>query len=123
MITGRIGPDRKAVILLQLHGPGAGSREVSAVIDTGFTGALALPSAVIRALGLPHRGGRRANLADGSRTQLDAYEVTVIWDGAPTDVIALAAERPPLVGMALLFGSLMTMHLQDGGRVTIEPLP
>lgn len=123
MITGSVGADRKAVILLRLRGPAGTSEDVSAIIDTGFTGALTLPSATIQALGLPHRGGRRANLADGSRADLDAYQVTVMWDGTPTDLIVLAAERPPLVGMALIFGSLLTMQLEIGGRVTIEPLP
>lgn len=57
---------REAVIAITLLGGSAnGAVEVEAVIDTGFTGHLTLPPAVIRSLALPKRGFVEVELADG----------------------------------------------------------
>jgi predicted aspartyl protease len=45
---------------------GASSLRVEAVVDTGFTGHLTLPSATVEALGLPIIGSAESILADGS---------------------------------------------------------
>jgi hypothetical protein len=46
----------------------------------------------------------------------------VIWDGQARDVLALAADGCPFLGMSLLYGSVVTLHVVDGGLVTIAPL-
>ena len=37
--------------------------------------------------------------------------------------IVLAADGTPLIGMSLLRGTRVTVEVEDGGLVTIEPLP
>lgn len=51
------------------------------MIDTGFTGFLSLPSAIIVELNLSWSYRDRATLGDGSETLFDIYEASVIWDG------------------------------------------
>ncbi len=62
-------------------------------------------------------------LADGSTVPLRKYEGTVLWQGQSREVIVLEASGDPLAGMSLLYGSLPTLQVVDGGDVTIRPLP
>lgn len=97
--------------------------QVEAVVDTGFTGHLALPPALIGELSLPLRGSRDSFLADGSRVSLDAYRVGVEWDGRVRVVPALAAEGGPLMGMSLHRGHEIRIEAVDRGEVQNRALP
>jgi len=86
MITGRVNSNREAVISLAVSGPQGETREIEAVIDTGYSGYLTLPGAVVAALGLSSIGLSYLTLADGSEIPSDVCLVTVDWDGqARTD--------------------------------------
>jgi predicted aspartyl protease len=52
MITGMVNANREATIRLVVSGPSGQQQEIEAIIDTGFTGFLTLPPALIQALGL-----------------------------------------------------------------------
>ena len=123
MIVGAVNNFREAVVSLAVGGPRGQRHEIEAVIDTGFTGSLSIPSAIITLLNLPFRRRGRAVLANASETIFDVYEATVIWDGHPHRVSVDAAETDPLVGMSLLSGYRLTVEVISGGRVLIEPLP
>jgi clan AA aspartic protease len=120
-MQGTVTADREAVVRLTIRGPGGTEIEIKTIVDTGFNGYLTLPPSLIRALALPRRGRRKATLADGSQIILDAYRVTVIWDGQPRAVAALEATGGALIGMSLMYGYVVTLHVVDGGRVTIQP--
>ena len=121
MIRGTIRR-RDAIIEMVISGSGARSQSVEAVIDTGFNGYLTLPGPVITALQLPLVGYRRGRLADGSVTRLNVRMVSLIWHGRRKEVLAMEADGAPLVGMALLEGSRLTMDVVDRGDVTINEL-
>lgn len=123
MIAGKVTADREAVIELQLTGPARQTRQIQAVIDTGYSGHLTLASHLITALQLPFVGYRRAALADGSIVVLDAYLATVLWHGRQQQVVVARAGSAPLVGMSLLRGSRMTMDVIQEGDVAIDELP
>jgi hypothetical protein len=53
MITGVVNPNREAIIRLMVAGPGGQQQDIEAIINTGFTGFLTLPPALVAALGLP----------------------------------------------------------------------
>jgi predicted aspartyl protease len=53
---------------------------VDAVIDTGFTGFLSLPTAIISTLNLPWAASDIVTLSDGSETLFDLYIATVILE-------------------------------------------
>jgi clan AA aspartic protease len=123
MISGSVTAAREAVIPLEVRGPLSQAAQITAVIDSGFTGWLTLPPPLVAALALHRVGARRATLADGSDVNMDVYESKVLWDGQPLDILALEADGDPLVGMSLLYGSTLTIQVVDGGDVTIVPLP
>lgn len=72
-MTGYINASLEAVIPLRLFGGGMAFREVEAVIDTGFNGALALPPDMIESLSLPLHQPKRFVLGDGSERSLKQY--------------------------------------------------
>lgn len=120
-ITGTV-EGRAALIPLTLLGPDNNRVRIEAVVDTGFTGHLVLPPAVVGELNLPLRGARDSFLADGSIISLDAYRIGVEWGDRVRVVPALAAEGGPLVGMSLLRGSELRIEVIDDGEVGIRAL-
>jgi len=96
-------------------------KTVAAVVDTAFTGALALPSDVIRELGLSYRGERRVRLATGRQT-VEIYGAVVSWFGQPRAVPVHETDDKPLVGNMLLDNCRLTIDFVESGEVTIQPL-
>jgi clan AA aspartic protease len=95
---------------------------VDTVIDTGFTGFLSLPSAIITALDLPWSASDIATLGDGSETLFDLYTATVIWDGQYREIYVAESETEPLLGMSLLYGYRLLIDTIEGGIIKIESL-
>ena len=60
MIEGAVNADREAVITLAVHGPSGRTREIEAVVDTGFSGFLTVTPALVMELGLDYRSRGRA---------------------------------------------------------------
>ena len=122
MIRGKITAYQEAVIELEVSGLNS-SAKIKAVIDTGFTGYLTLPSALINHLNLQQVGEQLAILGDENRVVLKRYVAKVLWHGAERDVFVLQAEGGPLIGMSLLYGSRLTLDVVTDGDVTIDALP
>lgn len=123
MISGVVRDGREPVVRLVLIGAAGQMEEIEAVVDTGFTGELTLPSSVTVLLGLQYPTFQPAVLADGTAVRLRTYPLDILWDGTRRDVSAMEAENVPLIGMALLEGYRLTIDALDGGPVTIEPIP
>jgi predicted aspartyl protease len=83
---------------------------------------LTLPARLVTALGLPFRTVGTARLADGSLVTLRKFETRVSWFGVDKDVYALEAESVPLVGMSLLSGCDLSIRVEAGGEVRLEPI-
>ena len=120
MIEGVVNSAYEAVVTLTLRGPAGQTREIDAVVDTGFNGFLTLPPALVAELGLPFASIGQATLADGSEVAFDVYGVTVLWDGAARLVEADEADASPLLGMALLAAHSLYVEVADGGSVLIQ---
>ena len=121
MVEGAVNAAYQAIVTLPLMGPGGHLREIDAVVDTGYSGFLTLPTSVVAELGLTYRGRSEATLADGSEVSLDTYYVTVLWDSIARFISADAADNVPLLGMSLLEGHYLGVDVRDGGRVLIQP--
>jgi clan AA aspartic protease len=121
MIPGAVS-NREARVRLAIHGPSGQELELDAVIDTGFTASLSLPSAVIAELDLDWLSMGRGILADGSECLFDVYDAIVNWDGSSKRVLVDEAETDPLIGMALLSGYELTIQVRAGGTVAIKRL-
>jgi clan AA aspartic protease len=110
-------------IHLRIRGPRGRERSVEAVIDTGFTASLTLPPNLVAALGLRWKNLDRGILADGSQCVFDVYVAEVEWDGQTKRILVNEFDAVPLVGMTLLDGYQLTMHVRSGGKLTIKRLP
>ena len=120
MIEGVVNAAYEPVIALAVQGQSGQSRDIEAVVDTGFNGFLTLPTTLVSELGLPFVSIGRATLADGSEIAYDVYGATVQWDGRALYVEADAADSTPLLGMLLLDGHDLNIQVRDGGRVVIQ---
>ena len=122
MIQGVVNAAYEPVITLALQGPSGQSRDIEAVVDTGFNGFLTLPTSLVSELGLPFISIGRATLADGNEIAYEVYGAAVLWDGQPIHVEADAAGTTPLVGMLLLDGHDLSIRVRNGGTVVIRPV-
>ena len=77
MMKGTVNARREAVLPLRVVGP-EGAIDVSAIIDTGFTGTLTLPTAVALSLGLTLSSRGTALLADGTEGEFDVYAAELV---------------------------------------------
>jgi len=123
MIKGIVNFRRVAVIQLSIFDHNAEPRQIEAIIDTGFNGALTLPPDTIEELGLNWRSRGSATLANGSEDYFDIFTGTVIWDGKQRRVMVESANTHPLVGMRLLHRHRLEVMVIPAGDVTIEALP
>lgn len=122
MMIGVVNANCEATIRIVIGNANAQRQVIDAVIDTGFTGFLTLPSQIITLLNLPWSGRERGTLGDGSETFFDAYTATVIWDGQTRFIDINASETEPLVGMSLLYGYDLHIQAIENGTVTIKAL-
>jgi len=123
MITGAVSADYKPQVPLRVRGPAGDLADVTAVMDTGFTGSLALPAATVAVLGLRAIDDREYSLADGTPLIVPRHAGEVEWGLGWKPLLILAVGDEPLLGMALLDGHRVYMEATPGGLVDIVPLP
>ncbi len=123
MIQGIVTEDLEAWVDLAIAGDEQPAVGFSALVDTGFSGCLTLPQAVLEKFHAKPMFQVNVTLADGSEIVADLFELTVLWDGQPLTIEVDAAETEPLIGMALLAGHDLQMRVVPDGEVTITPIP
>ena len=96
---------------------------VNAVIDTGYSGALTLPPALVAELDLPYVFSSKATLAEDKVVGFRVHRVTALWDSGPRHVEADAVGSTPLVGILLLDDHDLSIQVRAGGRVVIQAAP
>jgi clan AA aspartic protease len=121
-VTADGGEPRLPVVVLEAAGGASNVVEIDAVVDTGFDGESQLPPVIIGRLGHPYEGSTRGLLADGSEGWFDYHTGNILWHGTEREVVVIASDGDPLVGMALLDGSRLTVDAVPGGIVRIEEL-
>jgi clan AA aspartic protease len=121
MMQGYVNENYEAMISVAVKN-GSSLKSFDAVIDTGFTGFLSLPTDIIIELGLEWSYRDRATLGDGSETVFDVYNAEIVWNGQLRSIEIDAAETEPLLGMALLRGYRLQVDTIEGGLVTIKTL-
>lgn len=120
---GAVNARLEAVLRLRLRGPGGAEAELDAVIDTGYTGVLTLPTVVAEALGLDRGVGGEAVLADGTACRFDTFAAEVGWGGGWRGVEVYALGNEVLVGMRFLAGHELRVEVVDRGAVEVTDLP
>ena len=122
MIQGVVNAAYEAVVTLPLQDPEGRTRDIEAVVDTGYSGFLTLSPELVDELGLPFAYMGQAFLANDAEVDFDVHYVTVLWDGQPRDIEADATGSTPLVGMLLLDKHSLTIEVESGGRVVIQAM-
>ena len=122
MMIGNVNSRREAIIQLAVLGENNQRRGIKAVIDTGYTGFLTLPSALIAKLGLTWFMQEEGTLGDGSLCMFNVFEAAIIWNGQIRAVEINESEAEPLVGMGLLEGYELNIQGLAGNTVTIKAL-
>lgn len=123
MIRGMVNARLEAVIQLRVRGLGGAEMDFDAVIDTGFSSSLTLPSADIAALALVRQLSSMATLGDGSVRHFDVHAAEVEWDGSWRPILVSGVGDEALVGMRLLAGHELHIAVVPGGPVEITPRP
>lgn len=123
MIQGMVNANIEAIVRLVIAGPNSQDQPVDAVIDTGFSGSLTLPPAIIAALQLAWLGREEGTLADGSVDLFDVYLASVLWDGHARVIEIEAVNAQPLLGMDLLRRHSLHIEVVNGGAISITALP
>ena len=95
MMFGVVNDSCEAIIKVAVGHGNLPKIMVDAVIDTGFTSFLSLPSSIIVSLGLPWSCRDFGTLGDGSEVVFEMYTASIIWDGQvkTIDVVASEAEQ------------------------------
>lgn len=119
MIRGSVNEYGEAAIGLIVRGPSGREVQIEALIDTGFNGFLTLPPHLVTSLDLVRLSRGRALLANGQETIFEIYSSTVLWEGGPREVETDVVGSTPLVGMALVHGAELYIHVVEGGLVRI----
>ena len=93
------------------------------VLDTGFDGNLTLPPSAVGSLELAPEDSGKAELADSEIREFELCRATISWNGQHREIAVIQSEtQPPLLGMAMLWGSRLTIEAREGGMVSIEEL-
>ena len=121
MMQGKVNQSCEATLSVVLRNVEI-TQSINAVIDTGFSGFLTLPSDIIAALDLTWKGRDVATLGDGTSCIFEVYIASVIWDGVYRMIDINESETVPLIGMRLLRGYDLRIQTIEGGLVTIEAL-
>lgn len=122
MILGYVNANREAIVQLAVLNEKRSTKMIKAVVDTGYTGFLTLPSTFISELGLTWYMQQQGLLGDGSLCMFNVYESFVIWDGNVQSVEVNESEADPLIGMGLLEGYELTLQAVANGQVSITKL-
>ena len=120
MIEGVVNAHYEAVVRLSLLNSSGQTRDIDAVVDTGYNGFLTLPPVLVADLELTRLGQKSLILANGRRDIFDTYGVTVFWDGQSRFVDADEADAAPLLGMSMLDNHDLSIQVRNGGRVVIQ---
>lgn len=103
-----------------VEGPNYTSGIYDAVIDTGFSGHLALPGYVVDELKLEPAGTIRSLVASGEAREFQLLRASVIFGAREQTIRVHRTESATLVGMSLLSGHLLKIDARVGGAVELE---
>jgi clan AA aspartic protease len=93
------------------------------VVDSGFNGALMLPSATIESLGLSEAGPIQAELADGSLVWTRLFVGEIVWFGQTEHVWVQSTNSDEgLLGTKLFQGCMGELD-PDAGVVILRKKP
>jgi clan AA aspartic protease len=122
MKIGTVDSSGEALVPLTVEGLGSGGqqRDITALLDTGFNGFLALPPALIGELDLEQISREQYMTAGGAMHFTGVYEAVVVFGERRLLVDEIVEAAEPLVGVGLLWEFKVCLGYREGGDVTLE---
>ncbi len=122
MKVGTVDANGEALVPLTVErlGSEGEQREVTALLDTGFNGFLALPPELIDVLGVEQLSREQYMTASGAMHFTGIYEAVIIFGGRRLVVDEIVEAAEPLVGVGLLWEFKVCLGYREGGDVTLE---
>ena len=119
-ITGRVdGTGHPMIRVRMLTADRSRSVAAEVMLDTGFSGGLALPRTTLVDAGFEFLGYHSMRLGDGQQKHFEAGLGIVDWDGEERSVLVIATDGVPVAGMEFLRNARVTIEAWFGGRVTL----
>ena len=122
MINGRVAGTRRILMLLEVQDGDGNWQMLPVMLDTGFTGYLALPERFVLRLGLTLDGRRLVSSATQQSAMVRYGYARIIWFGQQRTVRVVQAGTHHLLGMSLLWNQHIAIDAITNGPVTITPL-
>lgn len=119
MISGIVSIYLQPLVSVPVAGRGGAFHSLRFVVDTGFAGALALPTPLIQQLNLGYLGQETASQVVG-QALMNVYAGSVLWHDETKQVEVVETDGALLLGSELLEGSKLTASFHPGGAVLIE---
>ena len=120
-IQGAVNAQLETLVEITVRGAGGRSDQtIRAIIDTGFDRYLSLPPQTVAELDLPYAGKEPFDAFGGVTVVLNIHHAIVDFGGVEQGISCIAADNPPLIGMALLRGYELCLKVADGGTVTLR---
>ena len=122
MKIGTVESSGEALVPLTVEGLGSGGqqRDITALLDTGFNGFLALPPALIGELDLEQISREQYMTAGGAMHFTGVYEAVVVFGERRLLVDEIVEAAEPLVGVGLLWEFKVCLGYREGRDVTLE---
>jgi len=122
MITGIVTAERETLVQVLVRGPNGRERQVVAILDTGFSEFLTLPSSTVAFLDLPELQSNEMTLADDTVVEVPVHKATILWDGAERSILLHRVDGTPLLGMGPVFSHVLTLEgrRHDAARCILE---
>jgi clan AA aspartic protease len=98
------------------------SADIEFVVDTGYTGYLALSETILRSLGAVEEGIQYLVMADGSYRRCSLYTISVAWNNEEREIQAVALDDDPLLGISLMREFQLHVEVVEGGLVALEEM-
>ena len=121
MTNGRISTARLPQIPVRLQDGSGNWQTLAVVVDTGFTGHLALPESYANRLGLELNEEISVTPATGRTILVPAGNARIVWQGEQLLVRVAQAGTHPLLGMSLLWNHHIAIDAVPNGAVAITP--
>lgn len=122
MTRGRVTSSRRVVVPVSIRDRHDEWQTLPFVLDTGFTGNLALTDSYIEQLGLTLNTTRRVTPATGQTIQVLSGYVETVWRSQQRQVLIIQTGNQPLLGMEFLWNHRVTIDAITNGPVTITPI-
>jgi len=108
------------VLPLAVFAPDGTEVEITALVDTGFSGYLVLSPETIETMSLIYDRKEEYTVGNNEDVQFDLYTgAKVRWHGHEKEIVVMAVEGEAVLGMELLRGSRLFVEAKPNGRVQV----